>query len=369
MQASRLESCSVTKAARESHLVVHDVWATNFDALDIEEQLSRIEGNDEQEMLVSFVQQNGLQHAMRVVFGEIDHLQKYTAVYSASVLLFMATLVTHQTKCGRKIALLGLFTPVVAVKLAGLEFRLRRHLKRLAGTTGLPTDMVIEIMPPDAPRVWNSNLVDCVFATEVVLLSPQYCQEVAMEHMLALLHMSKDNSFVGFGVFSRLLAPQQCAATTVKRARSRRTARAPAESIAAPTHVQATRAHSAAARWKRAIRAQIKQNRMDRTRTAMNRVESRRRQLARSQRRAATAHFPLPISVSPPSRPAQKKKAKLAARAHGVNLAAKTAARKLIARETLLDQAEKKRREKARQDAIWHEKLRCLRIGDDIVQG
>lgn len=367
MQASRLDLCSVTKAAQEAHLKIHDVWASNFDALDIDEQLRRIEGDNEEEMLASCVKQNGLEHALRVVFGEIDCLQPYTAVYSAGVLLFMTTLVSYQSRCHRKSSFLKLFTPEVAVKLAGLEFRLRRQLKRLAGNSGLPFEMCIEIMPHDATRVWNSNLVDCVFATEVVLLTPNYCQDVAMEHMLALIHMSKDNSFVGFGVFSRLLVSFQRRALNSNRARSRCTTRALDNGSKPP--VEALAKHRAGARWKRAICMQIKQNRMDRTRTAMNRVESRRREIVRNRRRAEiAAQLPPPAPSSARFEPDPKRKAKHVAKVHVPGDPNKRTLRKLVAQETLLVQADKKRREQRRQDELWCERLRCLQIGDEMMR-
>ena len=123
-------------------------------------------------------------------------------------------------------------------------------------------------------------------------------------------------------------------------------------------------------RWQRAIRIQIKQNRNDREQTAHTRVETRKREIVRARCNAAklsrdAGHVP---SQPGPSGP-QKKVNWVARDADTPSEIAKREAKKKMAREAIMLNAEDKRVQMERQANIEAERLRNLQIADDIMKG
>ena len=121
--------------------------------------------------------------------------------------------------------------------------------------------------------------------------------------------------------------------------------------------------------WQRAIRMQIKQNRQGREQTARNRVESRRREIIRARCNVVKASkgADCVLSQPGPSGP-QKKVAWVAQDVDGPSETAKREAKKKMAHEAILANAERQRAQTERQAKIEAERMRNLQIADDMMQ-
>lgn len=125
--------------------------------------------------------------------------------------------------------------------------------------------------------------------------------------------------------------------------------------------------------WQRLIRTQIKRNRHDRMQTALNRVESRKREIVRARCNAAQAAAN-PDGVDGvdgiPTRPTRPSKgvAWVAQEATGLSATAKRDAKKKVAREAIRAEAERKRLQLERQMMVEAERMRNLQIGDDLMR-
>ena len=121
--------------------------------------------------------------------------------------------------------------------------------------------------------------------------------------------------------------------------------------------------------WKRLIYMQIKQNRQDRMQTAWNRVESRKREIVRARCNATKAAKDADrvLSQPGPSGP-QRRVAWVAQDVGGASESAKRDAKKKMAHEAILANAERKRAQTERQTKIDAEKMRNLQIADDMMK-
>jgi hypothetical protein len=379
-----------------NHRIEFDVWADDMNNFHIAKQLVSVSACTGEDAIRSYLDQNGLNHAVDVVKGKVDSLKWFAAPYSAGVLLCLTTFMSHLSMTrGNKASFLRLFTSRTAVKMAGLEYRLRRYLREQVACPGLASEVTIEMLPADAAHVWNARLVDCICAAEIVLTSSRYTTERAMHHMLALMYQSKHDSFVSIGAFSNLPVafplPELEECSLASPSASTKLQKCPPAAASAPIKMQKRRSaawptahatpeyeikasaerppalHPAVLRWKRAIRMQIKQNRLCRTRTAMNRVDSRKRAIIRERRHAkqkvASSNCPTSSRLS---QTIPKKKATLQ-KERGASAEAKVTSRKLIALESILAQADIKREKQQREDALRCEMFRCLRVADDMM--
>lgn len=121
-------------------------------------------------------------------------------------------------------------------------------------------------------------------------------------------------------------------------------------------------------RWQRAINLQVKRNRHERVQTALNRVERRKREIVRERCKAAREHAgPDPEPVRPGASGTETKVAWVAQELPGPSSRAKREARKKIAHEAILANAETKRAQAEQQARILAERMRNLQIAHDIL--
>ena len=120
-------------------------------------------------------------------------------------------------------------------------------------------------------------------------------------------------------------------------------------------------------RWQSAIRMQVKINRQDRVQTALNRVESRKRELTKNRRKAAKeAKKAGGATPSPPGKSGPAKKTAWADEAASPSTRAKREGKKKMSQEACFALAEKKRQEQEVQAAILAEQLYYLGVADAI---
>lgn len=121
--------------------------------------------------------------------------------------------------------------------------------------------------------------------------------------------------------------------------------------------------------WKRLIRLQIKMNRDDRMRTALNRVEARKREIIR-MRCNATKHATNVVAFSQPGPSGPRRSvAWIAQEATGPSKDAKREAKKKIAQVAIRENAERKQMQIDRQAAVELEMMRNLQIADEMMRG
>ena len=122
--------------------------------------------------------------------------------------------------------------------------------------------------------------------------------------------------------------------------------------------------------WQRAIRMQVKKNRQDRELTARNRVDNRKREIIRARCNAAKSHREASrVPSQPGSSGPQKKVSWIASDGDTPSEKAKRKARKKIAHEAIMLDAEKKKALKERQAEFEAEQMRNLQIAEDIING
>ena len=121
--------------------------------------------------------------------------------------------------------------------------------------------------------------------------------------------------------------------------------------------------------WQRAIRMQIKKNRQDREQTARNRVETRKREIVRVRCSAAKLSIDVSRVLSQPGPSGPQKKVAWVARDVTPSESAKRGAKKKMAYEAIMLNAEHKRVQMEREAKVKTEKLRNLQIGEGIMRG
>lgn len=137
----------------------------------------------------------GLSHAVKIRLQEITHTNVNMQIYEAGILLCISTFIKIAKEQGCLRSMLNEFPPATAVRLVGFATRLQEFMRRASSIHAyIPQTLSLNILPNDAPSVWNTERDRVVRAVNCIDLESKQEVDKPDWHANAIIFLFKKSA-------------------------------------------------------------------------------------------------------------------------------------------------------------------------------